>query len=142
MIHLKKFNESIFINDKEIFLNKFKINMEDMEDYLTELSDEYDISIYQMGDHPRIRTQIISFLPIEKTHPNTFAIIIKQKSNDDDNIKGFFQPIVIMQKMETFINRIKYKYPYIKFEELNSYAYKSGLKTIEYLFRIDILKYK
>lgn len=139
MKYLKKFNESISIIEKEKFQKTFKVNIDDIEDYLTELSDNYDVIICSMDNHPVVRAKIISFLQVA-VDPYSFSIIIQPKSEDDEFIKDSsnFNTSEVMKIMLSFINRITHIYPHIKFDKYESKEYRSGLKFVEYIFKRNI----
>lgn len=139
MKYLKKFNESLFITEREKFQSTFKVNIEDIEDYLTELSDDYDVIVCSMDNHPETRSRIISFSPV-MADPYSFSIIVQSKSNDGKFKKDSsnFNANAVMRIMMTFINRITHIYPHIKFDKYESKEYKSGLKLVEYIFKRNI----
>lgn len=139
MKYLKKFNESISIIEREKFQKTFKVNIEDIEDYLTELSDDYDVIVCSMNNHPVTRARIVSFIPVT-IDPYSFSIIIQAKSEDESFTKDSsnFNTNAVMKIMLSFINRIAHIYPHIKFDKYESKEYKSGLKLVEYIFKRNI----
>jgi len=138
MKYLKKFNESIIV-EREKFQKTFKVNIEDIEDYLTELSDDYDVIVCSMDNHPVTRSRIVSFSPT-MSDPYSFSIIIQSKLDDGEFRKDSsnFNTNAVMKIMSSFINRITHIYPHIKFDKYESKEYKSGLKLVEYIFKRNL----
>jgi len=122
------FKESLNIIRGDEFSLKFGINIEDMEDYLTELTDEYEVIVYDVDDYNKRNPSIKIF----NDGFNKFCILIGEK-NSNDPIKDFFNPHTIIMRMEQFIKRIR-KFD-IEFCKLNVLEYKNRSSYIEYQFQ-------
>jgi len=99
----EKTNESLQIIDQDKFFSKYDINMEDMEDYLTELTDEYKVMVYD-EESRGVTGHLSRAKPIDYS---AFYVIIMSRS-DRNPISNFFSPHSIMIRMEQFIKRMKF----------------------------------
>ena len=89
--YIKAFNESFKLQhyrDGDNFTDKFGIDWVELEDYLLEISDRYNVTL-KVGNYGR------------EGDPNrSFGIIVK-------NVK-FSDEVYVIDRMKTFENRVKY----------------------------------
>jgi hypothetical protein len=135
-MHIKRykelFKESIYIDKPESFETKFGVSYEDLDDYLTELSDTYIVNVFENRKTPRYRTQVISMKKVESL-PMGFTICISNCNSALDEDRIPFNKNEILRKMESVCNRLKIHF--IEFQKFNIIESLNGYIAIEYIFK-------
>lgn len=104
----KEFNESLWIDNEDSFISMFGIDKEKIEDYLTEISDEYDITI-EWTKHDN----------------GLFYILVYMKDE-------FFDYHLIVDRMNSFIKRMKIDYNHINYIGNNIIGVKKNIISFSF----------
>ena len=135
-MHIKRYKElckeSIFIDKPESFEARFGISYENLDDYLTELSDTYIVNVFENRKTPRYKAKVISMKKVESL-PMGFTICISNCESAFDENKIPFNKNEILQKMESVCNRLKNHF--IEFQKFDVIESVNDYICIEYIFK-------